>query len=109
MEDEQTGEQSDYLARGNYIVASLPREGTQHSHGADVLRTTDLCDDHSGPYHVRETEFRRGHACDLAKDVEPTDDPTDEGPVLARDELRRGRVEAAAGGKRRDDLGYGCS
>ena len=65
VEDEQTGEQSDYLARGNYIVASLPREGTQHSHGADVLRTTDLCDDHSGPYHVRQTELRRRESSNL--------------------------------------------
>ena len=49
-------------------------------------------DDDSGPNHVCESELGRLQPDDLTKDVQPADDPADDGALFARDEPRGCRV-----------------
>lgn len=86
------------------------------------IRATHLRDDDRRPDHVRQPELRRGQPCNLAcaprvsvssnagwwgltEDVQPADEPADDGAVPGRAELRGRGIEPAAGREGADDFG----
>ena len=75
MQNQQPRKQPDALPRRNFVC--VPPS-----------------DDNSGPNHVREAELGRRQADDLSEDVQPADDPADDGALFARDELRGCRISS---------------
>lgn len=87
MEDEETREEADALARSDGVVVSLQH----YEHAAPDLQSpeTHLSDDHGGPDHVGQPKLRGGQADDLSKNVQPPYHPADDSSLLAWDQLRR--------------------
>ena len=75
MQNQQPRKQPDALPRRNLVGVPPP-------------------DDDSGPNHVREPELCRRQADDLSEDVQPADDPANDGALFARDKLRGRRISS---------------